>query len=87
MTCIIHKHAYSENTPHELTIIKYHVKVYQFTADQTIIDDQDIKIHWSERSLDNIIKNMQCGDVIVAIDAVNLACSTSHIIEIFNMAA
>ena len=87
MTCIIYQHAHNEHTQHELTTVQSYFKTHQLTADQTIIDDQDIKIHWGERALGNVIKNAQRGDVIVAFDAASLACSTSQILEIFNMAA
>ena len=87
MTCTIYQHAHNEHTQHELTTVQNYLKTQQLEADQTVIDDQDIKTHWSERELGNIIKNAEPGDVIIAFDAASLACSTSQILEIFNMAA
>jgi DNA invertase Pin-like site-specific DNA recombinase len=87
MTCIIYQHAHNEHIQRELETIQTYLKVHHLCADQTIIDDQDIKFYWNERALGSIIKNAQRGDVIVAFDAANLACSTSQILEIFNTAA
>ena len=87
MTCIIYQHAHNEQIQRELETIQTYLKVHHLCADQTIIDDQDIKFYWNERALGSIIKNAQRGDVIVAFDAASLACSTSQILEIFNTAA
>lgn len=51
------------------------------------IKDEDCKAHWTGRQINKVLKTITKHDTLVVYEPANLACSTSQIIEILNIAA
>lgn len=52
-----------------------------------IKDDASIKLHWTERAVGQLLKQIKKHDQLIVLEAHHLACSTSQILEILSVAA
>lgn len=88
MTIYSYSHVESQDAENELNAIKQYAEQNQLTVNETVIDSINIKSHWTERQVgDLLLKKAQPGDNILVFDASQLACSTSQILELLGKAA
>jgi len=87
MKCTVYSHEETLNIALEKAEVESYLNQNQLITTQSIHDTDNIKNHWTERAIGNVIKQANNGDILVAYDAAALACSTSQVLEIFNMAA
>lgn len=80
---------YSYTTTEENTEIDYNHEIDQFAKteklkiDTKINDPESNKLRWEKRKLFDLVKNqLKSGDVLIAYEAANLACSTLQLLEI-----
>ena len=87
MECIVYSHVDSMDPSTERARTNRYLKNKGLKAKKSIEDGANIKLHWHERAIGQLIKEAKKGDIIVVHDAAALACSTSQILEIFNLAS
>src|SRR5688572_5075567 len=87
MTCYVYLHMESAQLKQEQAILNRYLEQHQLKADQTLKDKEPAKLHWTEREINNVIKQMRKGDTLVVYEPNHIACSTSQILEILTIAA
>ncbi len=87
MTCYVYMHMESAELKQEQALLHRYLKQHQLQADQVIEDQEPAKLHWTEREIHNVIKQMSRGDSLVVLEPNHIACSTSQILEILTIAA
>lgn len=88
MTVYSYSHVESLDADSESQAIEQYTAKNGLIVDKAISDDLNIKDHWTERKIGELLlKTAQPGDVVVVFDASQLACSTSQILELLGKAA
>lgn len=87
MTCYVYLHMESKDIKSEKSQLDRYLKANQFTATQIVEDAQPAKLHWTERQINQVIKQMRNGDTLVVFEPNHIACSTSQILEILTISA
>lgn len=86
MTTYIYLHQDSHRLREEESAIAQYMKDNHLKADQTVHDDQSAKLHWTGRPIHSLMKKAHQHDTLVIYEASHIACSTSQMLEILNMA-
>lgn len=88
MTCYVYSHVDCIDQQAELETIKQYAASNQININETLIDEQNTKTHWTERKVGELLlKKAQPGDIVIVYDASQLACSTSQILEVLAKAS
>lgn len=87
MACYIYTHMDSLNPNEEVAELKRYANEHNLGEIHAIEDESNIKEHWTERKIGEILKICRKGDYILAYEASQLACSTSQILELLSHAA
>lgn len=87
MTCYFYAHTDSHNADQEFALVKQYAAKHQLVINQSIVDEDNIKTNWAERQIGQIIKDTKPGDVIIAFEAAQIACSTSQMLEFLSKAS
>lgn len=87
MSCYAYIHA--EGT--DLNAVEKNVHAYtkglNLEVNKIVKDADSIKLHWTERSIGQLLKQIKKNDHLIVVEAHDLACSTSQILEILSVAA
>ncbi len=89
MTCYIYMHTSTDgsNSKHERAQVDRYLKQHGLSTDQVFEDNEPSKLHWTERQINQVVKQMRKGDALVVYEPNHVACSTSQILEILTIAA
>lgn len=87
MTNYVYFHTENPEVKGERAQIERYLKQHQLSTDQVVEDSQPAKLHWTERAINQVIKQMRKGDTLVVYEPNHIACSTSQILEILTIAA
>ncbi len=87
MTCYVYLHMESKDIKSEKTQVERYLKANQMSVSQAIEDNQPAKLHWTERQINQVVKQMRKGDTLVVFEPNHIACSTSQILEILTISA
>jgi DNA invertase Pin-like site-specific DNA recombinase len=77
-------HIDSIDPAEELLALERFAKINGFHHAQEVEDDQNIKLHWTERKIGELLRSARKGDSILTYEAAQLACSTSQILELLS---
>ena len=87
MTCYVYLHTDSADVKNEKAQIEAYLKQNNLTPDKVVSDSEPAKLHWTEREINRVIKDMHEGDSLVVYEPNHIACSTSQILEILTICA
>jgi len=87
MRCFAYIHTDSGNMDTFQEELATYLKGKKLELTKLIKDNQSIKLHWTERPIGQLLKQIKHNDQIVVFEANHLACSTSQILEIMSVAA
>lgn len=87
MTCYVYVHQEGAENSESRAQLEHYLKQNGLTVDQLVEDSQPTKLHWTERAINRVVKQMRKGDALVVYEPNHIACSTSQILEILTIAA
>lgn len=87
MTCYVYRHMENVDLKHEYEAIAVYLKQHKLNSDQLVEDHDSSRLHWTERKINGVIRQMRKGDTLVVFEPNHIACSTSQILEILMIAA
>jgi DNA invertase Pin-like site-specific DNA recombinase len=87
MTCYAYIHADGTDIGAFEKSLQMYAKNLNTEVSKLIKDEASIKLHWTERAIGQLLKQIQKHDQIIVLEAHHLACSTSQILEILSVAA
>lgn len=87
MRCFAYIHTDGSDVPHFEQSLNQYIKDQGLMLEKTIKDSQAIKLHWTERPIGQLLKQVKKNDHIIIYEAHHLACSTSQILEILSVAS
>ena len=84
-------YAYIHTDSSDLGTFENNVQQYTSSNDleltKLVKDVDSIKLHWTERPIGQLLKQIKKNDHLIIFEAHHLACSTSQILEILSVAA
>ncbi len=86
MSCTLYIHIDSIDPTDELLALERFAKTHGLQNPTVAEDNDNIKTHWTERQLGEILRSARKGDTVIVYEASQFACSTSQILEILNHA-
>ena len=87
MSYFIYNRTDGHDTEQESKALSQYANDNHFENPQWIEDTTSIKTHWTERKIGKLLKSAKIDDTIIVYDAAHLACSTSQMLELLNMAS
>ena len=86
MNCTLYLHIDSIDPTDELLALERFAKLNHMPQFTTVEDNQNIKLHWTDRKIGDLLRNAHRGDTVIVYEAAQLACSTSQILELLSHA-
>lgn len=87
MRCFAYIHTDGSDIQTIESSLNQYLKEQNLPLEKLIKDNDPIKLHWTERPIGQLLKQVKKNDHIVIYEAHHLACSTSQILEILSVAS
>lgn len=87
MSCFAYMHMEGTDVNQTEKNLQNYAKNLKIDFSKIYKDADSIKLHWTERPIGQLLKQIKKNDHLVVTEAHDLACSTSQILEILSVAA